>query len=200
MAKKRSKALEGATDKDKEHFQRYLAEDEELVVASGYGKIYTRHQAVIYVLIPGGIFILAGLAYSYFTKTNIGIGLLVGLVLAIIFAILKAMWLYHSHRYLLTTRRVIIKNGILSVKLTTALYDKITHIEVDQSFYDRLVMKHGNIIINTAGGNSDEIKLSYIDDPIDFKNVLERLINREREGVVRRRERVETIEGEIVEE
>jgi membrane protein YdbS with pleckstrin-like domain len=206
MAK--SKVSDGASQKDKEHFKRYLAEDEELVVASGYGKNYIRHRFAYYIILPGIIFILVPTIYQYFKyKDSIdgglqqtGYGMLFGLILACIVAFIKSVHLYHSHRYLLTTRRVIIKNGFFAVKLITALYDKITHIEVDQSLMDRMVMKHGNIIINTAGGNKDEIKLLYIDNPIEFKNMLERLINREREQVGRGTGPVVTVEGEVIEE
>lgn len=189
---------EGASAKDKQAFAKYLAEDEELVLATGYGKNYLRHRFALYTMIPGSIFILLGLSWAYLTKNNLGQGLMIGLSLAIIFAILKTFWTYHAHRYLLTTRRVIIKDGFFTVKLTAALYDKITHIEVKQNLIDRLIMRHGLIIINTAGGQKDEIKLNFVDAPIEFKNLLERLINREREQYGRTIGPVTTLEGELV--
>lgn len=91
------------------------------------------------------------------------------------------------------------KKGLISVRLVSALYDKITHIEVEQSVMDRLIMKHGNIVVNTAGGNNDEIKILSIDEPIQFKNLLERLINRERERFGGQSGPVVTLEGELVE-
>ncbi len=189
---------EGASLNDKKHFENYLAEDEELVLVTGYGANYLRHQFAVYIVWPGGIFWLAGLGLSWVMKFNIGYGLLLGLSVSLIFAYFKTLLLYHSHRYLLTTRRVIIKNGFFAVKLITALYDKITHIEVDQTFVDRAIMKHGNIIINTAGGNKDEIRIENVDAPIEFKNLLERLINREREHFGRQGGSVVTLEGELV--
>lgn len=108
------------------------------------------------------------------------------------------IWTHHSHRYLLTTRRVIIKKGLLTYKLTSALYDKITHIEVDQGFLDRIIMHHGKIIINTAGLNKGEITLDFVDNPVEFKNLLERLINREREHYGRTPGPILAVEGEVV--
>jgi uncharacterized membrane protein YdbT with pleckstrin-like domain len=131
---------------------------------------------------------------------NLGIGMLGGIVLSSVWALLLAIWHYHANRYLLTTRRVIIKKGLVSVKLISALYDKITHIEVDQGIMDRLIMKHGDIIINTAGGNRDELKILSVDEPVQFKNLLERLINRERERFGGTSGPVVTVEGELVEE
>lgn len=187
------------TEVEKKAFAQYLAEDEELVLATGYGKNYLRHRFCYYVLLPGAVMILAGLGIAYFGKFNIGYGLLGGLLGAIAVGFLKSVWLYHSHRYLLTTRRVIVKEGFFAVKLTSALYDKITHIEVEQSLFDRLVMKHGTVIINTAGMSKDEIKIEFVDAPIEFKNILERLINREREQLGRTSGPVVALEGELVE-
>lgn len=192
------KFTEGASVKDKKTFARYLAEDEELVLAAGYGANFLRHKFAYYIMWPGGIFFFLPLIYAYFTKSNLGYALLIGLVLSSIFAYLKVVLDYHAHRYLLTTRRVIIKHGFFAVKLTSALFDKVTHIEVDQSFFDRIIMKHGTIIINTAGGSKDELRLINIDEPIAFKNLLERLINRERERFGGTTGPVVTLEGELV--
>lgn len=197
---KSSKYSEGVSIKDKKKFAQYLAEDEELILATGYGANYLRHQFLIYVIIPGLIFLVIGVAAAYFLKFNLGMGMLLGWVIGWIVALFKTILLYHSHRYLLTTRRVIIKNGYFAVKLTSALFDKITHIEVDQGFIDRLLYHHGNVIINTAGMNKGEIRLDYIDSPIEFKNLLERLINREREQYNRgATSSLTAMEGEIIE-
>lgn len=188
------------TAEQKKNFAPYLAEDEELVIATGFGKNYIRHRFAYYLIFPGGIAILGAVVYCYLYGTNYGYGLLVGLLAAMVIAYIKSIWTYHANRYLLTTRRVIVKKGFFAVKLTSALYDKITHIEVDQTLFDRLVMRHGNIIINTAGANKDEIKLNFVDSPIELKNMLERLINRERERFGGQTGPVVTLEGEIVDD
>lgn len=195
----KSKYKDSASLEDKKAFERFLAEDEELVLATGFGENYLRHRFAFYTLLPGIVLILAGPAAAYFWQFNLGYGLLIGLVAAMVLALLKTIWTYHAHRYLLTSRRVIIKEGFFAVKLTSALFDKITHIEVDQSLIDRLIMHHGSIIINTAGMNKGEIRLNYVDSPIEFKNLLERLINREREQFGRPTGPVVAVEGELVE-
>jgi hypothetical protein len=49
--------------------------------------------------------------------------------------------------------------------------------------------------------SKDEIVIKYIDYPLEFKNLLERLINREREQYSGKSAGpITTIEGEIVEE
>lgn len=186
------------SENERKVFAKYLAEDEELVLATGLGKVYLRSCFIVAIAWPGGFFLILGLLSSYFLKINLAWGFSIGLVLATLAAFLKTMHVYHATRYLLTTKRVIIKRGVFAVKLASALYDKITHIEVEQSFMDKLLYKHGTIIINTAGTNKGEITLQYIDYPIEFKNLLERLINREREQYGFRAGHLETIEGEVV--
>ncbi|MBI2011432.1 PH domain-containing protein [Candidatus Daviesbacteria bacterium] len=193
------KYKDSPSQKEKQSFAKFLAEDEELVIATGYGANYLRHRFVLYFLFPGTIFILLGLGAMYFLGGNLGYGLLIGLIGASLIAYLKTLLTYHSHRYILTTRRVIIKIGFFNVKLTSALYDKITHMEVDQGLIDRFIMRHGKIIINTAGTSKDEIILEFVDSPVEFKNLLERLINREREQYGRVTGPVTTLEGELVE-
>lgn len=186
------------SEKEKKAFAKYLAEDEELILATGLGKTYLRSHLIMLTMWPGVIFILIGFAFAYLLKINPGYGMLLGLVVASIVAYTKTLLTYHSHRYLLTTRRVIIKKGVFAVQVTSALFDKITHIEVDQPFLDKIIYHHGTIIINTAGTNKGEITIKYIDYPIEFKNLLERLINREREQFGTHSGSIVTVEGEIV--
>lgn len=199
MAHKRIYA-EGATQKEKDHFAKFLSEDEELVIATGFGHTFLRHQFIYYLIFPGIIGLFLGIGFVYLYQYNLGYGFLLGLVLMLFLAWLKTVHLYNANRYLLTTRRVILKQGVFSVKLITTLYDKITHIEVEQSFYDRLIMHEGSVIINTAGASNDSLHLKHIDAPIEFKNLLERLINREREQYGRGSGSVVTLEGELVDD
>lgn len=181
----------------KKAFAPYLSEDEELILVTGLSAAYLRNKFIMYLLFPGIIFGILGFTAVYFIYNNLPAALITGLVGMILIGLLKVIHLNRANRYLLTTRRVMIKKGIFGVKLTAALYDKITHIEVDQGFIDRVLLHHGSIIINTAGSNKDEIVLKFVDYPIELKNLLERLINREREQFGIRG--TSTVEGEILE-
>ena len=186
------------TQKQKKTFAKYLSEDEELVLVTGLSQASLRSKFVMYLLFPGLLFLALGLGFGWL----LGIDKVWVVILASVFmflsAILKTVHIYHANRYLLTTRRVIIKRGLFSVKLMAALFDKITHIEVDQTFLDRLLFHHGNIIINTAGMNKEEFVLSFVDYPLELKNLLERLINRERERFGIRSAPLQAVEGEII--
>ena len=197
---KHSAYREGASQKEKDHFAHFLSEDEELVIAAGFGRTFLRHQFIYYLIFPGLIGMVLGVGVVYWLGYGILYGLLLGFILLCFFAWLKTVHLYNANRYLLTTRRVILKRGVFSVRLITTLYDKITHIEVEQSFYDRIVMHEGSVVINTAGANNDSLHLKHIDAPIEFKNLLERLINREREQYGKGSGPVVHLEGEVVDD
>lgn len=189
---------ESPTQKQRDTFRKYLSEDEELVLVTGFSKAYIRSMFILYLLFPGLLFFGLGLGLGWlleFTRVWALVLALAGMLAA---ALLKTMHTFHSNRYLLTTRRVIIKKGIFGVKLSTTLFDKITHLEVVQSIIDRLLLHHGTIIINTAGMNKAEINLKYVDYPMELKNLLERLINREREQFGLRGATLTEVEGEII--
>ncbi len=189
---------ESPTPAQKSSFAPFLAEDEELILVTGYGKAYLRSKLIIYLLFPGIIFGALGYGLGLFFGFNQGWSLALGLVLLTVAAVLKTMHTHHANRYLLTTRRVIVKQGIFSVKVTSAMYDKITRLEVDQAFFDKIFLHHGTIVINTAGMSKGEIVLKYVDYPMEFKNLMERLINREREHFGVKSGVIDTVEGEII--
>lgn len=189
---------ESPSEKQKKAFKKYLSEDEELVLVTNLSQAYIRSKFIMYLLFPGLLFFGFGLGLGWL----LGISKIWALISAFIgmfgSAILKTMHTFHSNRYLLTTRRVVIKKGIFGVKLTAALFDKITNLEVSQSFIDRLLLHHGTILINTAGMNKGEISLKFVDYPMELKNLLERLINREREQFGLRGATLTEVEGEII--
>lgn len=182
----------------KKSFAPYLSEDEELVLVTGLSKASIRSKFLLYFLFPGIILGALGFGFALMIGLDKITGLVIGLTIMLLLAILKTFHTYHANRYLLTTRRVIIKKGLFSVKLTAAMYDKITHIEVDQSFVDRVFLHHGSIIISTAGLSKNEIVLQFVDYPLELKNLMERLINREREQYGIRGTSLSEVEGEII--
>ena len=189
---------ESPTEKQKNAFKNYLSEDEELVLVTGLSRAYIRSKFLMYILFPGMVFLGLGLGLGWQLGIDKIWALIIGMGLMLLAATLKTMHLFHSNRYLLTTRRVVIKKGLFSVKLMAALYDKITHLEVDQSFFDRLLLHHGTIIVNTAGLNKGEMVMRFVDYPLELKNLLERLINREREQFGLRGATLTEVEGEII--
>jgi len=117
------------------------------------------------------------------------------------------MHLKHAKAYLLTNRRVLIKDGIFSVSLTSAPLDKITHLTVKQDFLPKILYNTGDIVIHTAGPTPVELHLYKVDKPMDVKNLMEELIIKEKSLWQNNNptgdEKVggsEILEGEVVEE
>lgn len=188
--------------KDKQKYEKFLAEGEEIVLVTSLSQAYLRRLCIFTLAFPGLLLMIGLMVFEYVKKGGDtqagGYGLLIGLGISLVLGILRSIMGYHANKFILTTKRVLVKRGFFAVDLTSALYDKITHIEVVQNFMDRILLHHGKVVINTAGMNKNEIVLPYVDFPIEFKNILERLINREREQVGRQTGPVQTLEGEIV--
>lgn len=165
------------TSKQRKKYAKYLSEDERLKIIAGYSPLYLRERFIIYLLLPGLLFVVAGVGLAYLEKMDLWLGAAVGLIPAALVAALLTYLVNLSHRFLLTTRRVILKEGFFNIRIASALYDKITHISVSQGFMDRLLLHHGTVVIDTAGSTGDELTLNYIEEPLEFKNVLENLIH-----------------------
>lgn len=144
------------TDKEKWKYSRYLSPSEKIVAILGIGDRY--FWTNIIVLVPLSLVI-------------IGLPLL-----------LKIIHLKQSRRYILTDRRVIIKDGFFTIKITTVPYDKITHISVQEEFLKKISYGIGDIKIHTAatGPIPIEIDLENVDNPMHVKNLIEELIIKER--------------------
>ena len=189
---------EAPTEKQRNAFKKYLSEDEELILVTGLSGAYIRSRFLMYILFPGMLFLGLGLGAGWFFGLDKIVALILGMVGMFVAALIKTMHIYHTNRYLFTTRRILIKKGLFSVKLTAALFDKITNLVVDQSMIDRWLLHHGTIVVNTAGVSKGEIVLKYVDYPLELKNLLERLINREREQFGLRGATLTEVEGEII--
>ncbi len=146
--------LKTASQKQKEKYADYLAEGEEVIAVFGIGDRYFWTNAV-----PLFIFSIP----------------LIGLPF-----LLKLIHLKHRLTYILTDRRVLIKDGVFSVKITTAPYDKITHITVREDFIKKLSWGIGDITIHTAGPTPVEIDLVKVQNPMKVKNLIEELMIKER--------------------
>lgn len=180
-----NKKLTRATDPQKKKFAHYLAEGEEIVAVFGVGKRYFWITVVSYLLLISFLTIYAwviirlqiadpGSWQNLFYVPAILV-FLIGLPYVI-----KLVHLKHRMAYIFTDRRVLVKDGVLSVKLTAAPYDKITHLTVKEDFLKRISYQIGDITIHTAGPTPVEIDLLKVQHPMQVKNLLEELIVRER--------------------
>jgi uncharacterized membrane protein YdbT with pleckstrin-like domain len=80
-----------------------------------------------------------------------------------------------SFTYALTNRRFLIVRGIFSRKIVTAPLTAITHVTVEQSFFQRFLFNTGHLVIITAGFDQREIVIENIGNPLEFKILIEEL-------------------------
>lgn len=142
------------SDTDQKKYGKYLASGEEIIAVFKIGDKYFWMQTI--TSIP--LFLL-----------------LIGIP-----RLLKAVHLRHAKAYILTNRRVLVKDGILSTNLTSAPYDKITHITVKEDFMPKMTYGIGDITIHTAGPTPVEIDLLKVFQPMKVKNLIEELMIKER--------------------
>lgn len=158
------KTIPIASEKQQEKYADFLAGGEKVVAVFGIGdKYYWLNFISLFILsIP-----LVGLPF-----------------------LLKLVHLRHSKKYILTDRRVLVIDGVFSIKTTTAPYDKITHITVREDFFKKMGYGIGDITIHTAGPTPVEIDLVKVHNPMQVKNLIEELMVKERSllGVVSNKE------------
>jgi uncharacterized membrane protein YdbT with pleckstrin-like domain len=80
-----------------------------------------------------------------------------------------------SYTYALTNRRFLIIRGIFSRKIVTAPLTAITHVTIEQSFFQRFFYNTGHLVIITAGFDQREIVIENIGNPVQFKILIEDL-------------------------
>ena len=177
-----NRKLSPATEKQKKKFAHYLAEGEEVILAFGIGQRFFWINmlsflvlTLILALYPLFLHQLLSFDLSWVYFLPAGLVALVGFPFCI-----KLIHLKHKMAYIFTDRRVLVKDGVLSVKLTSAPYDKITHLTVKEDFFKRISYQIGDITIHTAGPTPVEIDLVKIQHPMKVKNLLEELIIKER--------------------
>lgn len=146
--------MKAATDHQKKKFANYLSTGEQLISVFGIGDKYFWYNAIpLFILsVP-----LIGMPF-----------------------LLKLLHQKHSLTYILTNRRVMVREGIFSTELTTAPYHHITHITVKEKFLHKMSFQMGDIIIHTAGPTPVEIHLLHVQDPMSVKNLIEELIIKEK--------------------
>lgn len=145
-------AFKRPTKQQKKKLEKFLSREEEPILTTGIGERYF------------------WLNFSFlFPLALIFIG---------IPKISKLVRMKQSYRYVLTNRRFLIIRGIFSRKIVTAPLNRITHITVEQSFWQRYLFNTGHLVVITAGFDQREIVIEHIADPVGFKILLEELTDK----------------------
>ncbi len=84
-------------------------------------------------------------------------------------------YLKKSNRFAFTNKRFLILKGWFSTSLTSVDWEKITDVEVQQKFWEKILFNTGTLTVNTAGTSAPEIVISWVDDPYRLKAKLDEI-------------------------
>ncbi len=78
-----------------------------------------------------------------------------------------------------TSRRIVFKTGIISIKTAEIKIDKIESIQIEQSFWGR-IFGYGNICFSGTG--TAKVEFFYVDNPWQIKPQIEEAIDESLKG------------------
>jgi len=149
-----------------------LEEGEEIKWEFSVGKKYRLLQG-LKIATPGILLIfggLVGMLFAFFFIVLVGLG-----VSLTAFGWFDYWYLRKANNFAFTNKRILCKRGWLGTRLTTAEYKKVTHVEVEQPFWDKFITNTGYLRIDTAGLSGTEIVFSHIEDPYFVRGKMEEL-------------------------
>ena len=122
--------------------------------------------------------ILATVVTGFFTyEDNPDLTLIIGGIIILV-AIITCAIIVHFYRknreYIVTTRRVIIKTGIIRRQLAELSLEKCEGLFIDQGFMQRM-LNYGTIVI-TTGDVRNEFK--YLSNPVTFRQHVNECIDK----------------------
>lgn len=165
----------------KKRLSKYVSSGEDLVYVTTIGKQYFWVSLILFLFVPlvltyYALFALFGIfeisAAPWLKYASIG-GFLLLVYNTPKYSHLVRM--RQSYTYALTNRRFLIIRGIFSRKIVTAPLTAITHVTVEQNFFQRFLFNSGHLVIITAGFDQREIVIENIGDPLKFKIMIEEL-------------------------
>ena len=121
----------------------------------------------------------AGLAWNLWG--NQALALAAGVVALVFLGMLLVKWIVlRSHDYVLTNRRVVLEEGILSRRSMDASLGKINNVEHRQSLWGRL-LGYGDVEIDTAS-ETGTTRFAGINRPLEFKRSILGAVEAYRQG------------------
>ncbi|MBU4142130.1 PH domain-containing protein [Patescibacteria group bacterium] len=140
-------------------WQKTLSGDEKIEYEFSVGDGYVKFGLFVWGIISFLLLFAAGL----------------GIFIFLIVLFYYAFYLKAANAYAFTNKRVLIHRGWLSTHLTSVDYSKITNINIQEPFFNRILTRTGNIAIITAGTTTDQIVLRNINAPYEIKKKLDLL-------------------------
>jgi len=148
-----------ADDKNLEYWSRFLLAKEEVIHDFGVSRWYI----TIFFLLPS-ILLMAVAIFSFLNEYLI-VCLLLAFIALVFFV--PAIYLAYFVHYVVTSQRVISREGIFHKKFIAVDLPSITDVTISEAFLERLITKSGIIGLNTAGSHHIELSLRHISRPFN---------------------------------
>ena len=122
------------------------------------------------IILSFGIILVVILIFALFPPASFLFALLLLLLIFPFISMLRDIFKWLSHKYVVTNRRVIQIFGVINKNVTDSSLEKVNDIKMDQSFLGRL-FDYGDVEILTASELGIN-RFNMIGDPIRFKTVM----------------------------
>jgi uncharacterized membrane protein YdbT with pleckstrin-like domain len=116
----------------------------------------------------------------------VGVDLAVSLVVALVIAVVAIVWgLLETLRwkYTITSRRVFVRHGLVSVNEQSARLERVQDLTLRQTLFDRL-FGVGALEIDTAGSEGGALQLKALERPARVREILETAVREEQQAGV----------------
>lgn len=147
-----------------------LVEDEEIKETVRPSKADTRYVKG-YSLGAGLTVLIAFLIFGLNMLVNVNIFIALLLVFAPLLIAAKTELDRKFVMYHFTDRKIVVERGILNKEYKTINYDKITHMDTEESFQERM-FDVGDIHLHAAGEDKNEIILNGIKDVNKYRKLI----------------------------
>lgn len=138
-------------------------------------------------------------AHRYSLYTNLAAGVVLLVFLVGVFVIVGSWLTYRNTNYVVTTKRIYAKRGILSRNVQTVDFGKVQNINYTQTALGTQ-FGYGNVEISTAGSSGAEITFRSIPDPADVQELIDREIKDDGDGSREDAEGTDDVLDDVLEE
>jgi uncharacterized membrane protein YdbT with pleckstrin-like domain len=147
-----------------------LADHENILLITRQHWIVLLQYIFAEIILSFGIVLVVALVFILFPPASILFSLLLLLLIFPFLSMLRDIFKWTSHKYVVTNRRVIQIFGVINKNVTDSSLEKVNDIKMDQSFLGRL-FDFGDVEILTASELGIN-RFNMIGDPIRFKTVM----------------------------
>ena len=129
------------------------------------------------IFIPGFLLAIGVIVLSRVVDLSWQTAFIAGLAVAL-FALVWGLIKTILWKYKITSRRVVVRHGLISVNEQTARLERVQDLTLHQSPFDR-IFGVGKLTIDTAGSEGGALEFIALEDPAAVRELLENTVRAE---------------------